>query len=424
LKSKRTLTVLVLVALVAAGLFMYQRSAAADAPAYRYAEVTKRDLRRTVSATGTLNAVTTVSVGTQVSGQVAQLYVDFNDRVTKGQLLARIDPKLAQQAVTDAEANVDRNRAQLVAAQREHTRNRELMASGLVARSAFDTTESQLLVAQANVKSAQVSLDRARQNVSYTEIVSPIDGVIVERNVDLGQTVAASLSAPQLFLIAEDLSSMQILVKVDESDISLIKQGQDVTFTVPSLPRENFRGKVKQVRLQSAVTENVVNYTVVIEVDNKQQKLLPGMTASVDFLVASADDALAVPNAALRFTPVRTGTTQGATATSTTGTASARTGNTGTGSATGQRRSGTRTRSADSGRLFIEGQDGKLQAVRVKTGITDGTFTEVTGEGVREGLKIIAGSNAPADATAQSQTGTSPFGGQQQQQRAPRPGGF
>jgi HlyD family secretion protein len=415
LKSKRTLTVLVLVALVAAGLFMYQRSAAADAPAYRYAEVTKRDLRRTVSATGTLNAVTTVSVGTQVSGQVAQLYVDFNDRVTKGQLLARIDPKLAQQAVTDAEANVDRNRAQLVAAQREHTRNRELMASGLVARSAFDTTESQLLVAQANVKSAQVSLDRARQNVSYTEIVSPIDGVIVERNVDLGQTVAASLSAPQLFLIAEDLSSMQILVKVDESDISLIQQGQDVTFTVPSLPRENFRGKVKQVRLQSAVTENVVNYTVVIEVDNKQQKLLPGMTASVDFLVASADDALAVPNAALRFTPVRTGNAGAATATSTTG----------SGNATGQRRSGTRTpRSADSGRLFIEGQDGKLQAVRVKTGITDGTFTQVTGEGVREGLKIIAGSNAPADATAQSQTGTSPFGGQQQQQRAPRPGGF
>ncbi|HEX9986481.1 MAG TPA: efflux RND transporter periplasmic adaptor subunit [Thermoanaerobaculia bacterium] len=415
MKSKRTLTVLVLVALVAAGLFMYQRSAAADAPAYRYAEVTKRDLRRTVSATGTLNAVTTVSVGTQVSGQVAQLYVDFNDRVTKGQLLARIDPKLAQQAVTDAEANVDRNRAQLVAAQREHTRNRELMASGLVARSAFDTTESQLLVAQANVKSAQVSLDRARQNVSYTEIVSPIDGVIVERNVDLGQTVAASLSAPQLFLIAEDLSSMQILVKVDESDISLIQQGQDVTFTVPSLPRENFRGKVKQVRLQSAVTENVVNYTVVIEVDNKQQKLLPGMTASVDFLVASADDALAVPNAALRFTPVRTGNAGAATATSTTG----------SGNATGQRRSGTRTpRSADSGRLFIEGQDGKLQAVRVKTGITDGTFTQVTGEGVREGLKIIAGSNAPADATAQSQTGTSPFGGQQQQQRAPRPGGF
>ncbi|HEX7150597.1 MAG TPA: efflux RND transporter periplasmic adaptor subunit [Thermoanaerobaculia bacterium] len=422
MKSKRTLTIVVLFALAAAGFFAWQRSASAEAPKYRYAEVERRDLKRTVSATGTLNAVTTVSVGTQVSGQVAELFVDFNDRVEKGQLLARIDPKLALQAVTDAEATVERNRASLVASQREHARNRELMTAGLVARSSFDTTESQLLIAQANVKSAQVSLDRARQNLSYTEVLSPIDGVIVERNVDLGQTVAASLSAPQLFLIAEDLSRMQILVKVDESDISLIQQGQSVTFTVPSLPRENFRGTVKQVRLQSAVTENVVNYTVVIEVDNREKKLLPGMTASVDFLVASADDALAVPNAALRFAPQREALASGANRTGASRTSTSGAGNAtaGAGAASGARRN--RTRSADAGRLFIESAGGKLQPVRVKVGISDGTYTQVTGDGVTQGLRIVAGTNEPG--ATQPAAGSSPFGAQQQRQQGPRPGGF
>jgi HlyD family secretion protein len=245
------------------------------------------------------------------------------------------------------------------------------------------------------VKSAQVAVDRARQNLSYTTITAPIDGVVVERNVDLGQTVAASLSAPQLFLIAEDLSNMQILVKVDESDIALIKQGQTVRFTVQALQRETFRGTVKQVRLQSTTQENVVSYTVVIEVDNRERKLIPGMTASVDFLVSSADDVLTVPNAALRFAPeavipsVREGS---------------------------GRRGGARTRN-----IYTVDAKGQPKAIAVKTGISDGTRTEVSGEGLTEEMKIITGVVQTTDDGA---TAAAPLGGQQQQQQRGRRGGF
>ena len=389
MKRNRVVVIIVLVLLAVAAALTLQRASARETQSYRFGEVERGDIRRTVSATGALSAVTTVSVGTQVSGQIADLYVDFNDRVKKGQILARIDPRLAQQAVTDAEANLERNRAQLIEAQREYKRNGELLESGLVARSAFDTVESSLSVARANVKSAQVAVDRARQNLSYTTITAPIDGVVVERNIDLGQTVAASLSAPQLFLIAEDLSNMQILVKVDESDIALIKEGQPVTFTVQALQRERFRGTVKQVRLQSTTQENVVSYTVVIEVDNRERKLIPGMTASVDFLVNSADDVLTVPNAALRFAP------ESSTPPS-------------------------RRRSTGSRTIYSIDEKGQPKAIAVKTGITDGTRTEVSGEGLTEEMKIITG---VVQTSADGAAGAAPLGGQQQQQRR-GPGGF
>src|ERR1043166_7584799 len=252
-----------------------------------------------LSATGTLNAVTTVSVGTQVSGQVSQLLVDFNDHVKKGELLARIDPSLAQQAVTDAQANVEKAQAQALYASRDFTRNKELTSAGLVAKSAYEQSQSSADVANAEVRSARVALDRARQNLAYTNIYAPIDGVVVERNVQQGQTVAASLSAPQLFLIANDLSQMQILAQVGESDIAQIKEGQPVEFTVQALPGRTFKGTVQQVRLQSTTTDNVVNYTVVIAADNSRGKLLPGMTARVNFLTKAATNVLEVPNAAL-----------------------------------------------------------------------------------------------------------------------------
>jgi HlyD family secretion protein len=236
---KRSLTVLALITLLAAGAFFVNRAAdAREAPAYRFASVERGDVHATVSATGTLSAVRTVAVGTQVSGQVAELLVDYNDEVKKGQLLARIDPTLQLQAVTDAQANLERAQAQALQARRDNNRNAELLSSGLVARSAYEQTDSAADVAGANVKSARVALERARQNLSYTNIYAPIDGVVVERNVDTGQTVAASLSAPQLFLIANDLSNMQILANVGESDISSIREGQRVTFSVQALPRE------------------------------------------------------------------------------------------------------------------------------------------------------------------------------------------
>src|SRR5438477_1782408 len=285
------------------GVLVHKVAFAKDVTTYRFATVERGSIKSTVTATGTLNAVTTVSVGTQVSGQITQLLVDFNDHVKKGQLLARIDPTLAQQAVTDAQANVEKAQAQSLQASRDYQRNKELTSDGLVAKSAYEVTQATARVAQSGVKSAQVALDRAKQNLSYTNIYAPIDGVVVARNVDQGQTVAASLSAPELFKIANDLSQMQILAQVSESDIAQIQEGQNVEFTVQALPNQTFKGIVKQVRLQSATTDNVVNYTVVVSVDNSQGKLLPGMTARASFLTKSADNVLEVANSALRYKP-------------------------------------------------------------------------------------------------------------------------
>ena len=241
--NKKVSVVIGLAAVIAGtGLLIRHFVSAQHAPAFRFTTVQRGDLQALVSATGTLNAVTTVSVGTQVSGQVSALLVDFNDHVKKGQLLARIDPTIAQQGVADAQANLEKAQAQANQASRDQKRNRELSSGGLIARSTLEQGRSALKVAQADVKSASVALQRAKQNLSFTSIYSPIDGVVVERNVNNGQTVAASLSAPQLFLIANDLSHMQILAQVGESDIELIKQGQSVKFTVQALPGQTASG--------------------------------------------------------------------------------------------------------------------------------------------------------------------------------------
>jgi HlyD family secretion protein len=417
-KRNRIAIAVAAIVLLATGFWFFQRAEAQDEPAFRFAEVEQGDIEMTVSATGALSAVTTVAVGTQVSGQVSELYVDFNDRVKKGQLLARIDPTLARQAVADAQATVESRRADLALAQREYERNRQLVRDGLVAESAFDESQSRLAVNRATVKSAQVALDRARQNLAYTDILAPIDGVVVERNVDRGQTVAASLQAPQLFLIANDLSQMQILASVDESDIGMIEQGQSAKFTVQALPRETFTGTVKQVRLQSTTQDNVVSYTVVLSVSNPQGKLLPGMTANVDFLTKSAQNVLMVPNAALRFTPSdealaeARGPRQGA---------GANTGTGGQGAAQRTRAAG-RTRGqrpTDVGRLWYLDSNGKLAMARVKTGISNGTMTQVSGPELKPGMQVIAGS-----LQAQDQTSTAtPFGNNSNQQPRRGPGG-
>jgi HlyD family secretion protein len=391
-KSIITIAAIALVALI--GILIRQVAFAKEPAAYRFRAVTRGDMKATVSATGTLNAVTTVSVGTQVSGQISELLVDFNDHVKKGQLLARIDPTLALQGVTDAQANLEKSQAQAVQASRDFSRNRELMDAGLVARSEYEQRQSGSQVAQAGVKSARIALDRARQNLAYTSIYAPIDGVVVERNVQQGQTVAASLSAPQLFLIANDLAQMEILAQVGESDIAQIKQGQTTEFTVQALPNRTFQGTVKQVRLQSTTQDNVVNYTVVVGVANPRGQLLPGMTARVNFLTKSAENVLKVPNAALRFKPAESVTPSRP-----------------------ARRQGT---------IYVLDAKGTPQPLKVQTGITDGTTTEVRGDAVKEGMKVITGTlGAGQQQSAQSATNASPFqGGQQQQQRGGARGGF
>ncbi|HEX6095733.1 MAG TPA: efflux RND transporter periplasmic adaptor subunit [Thermoanaerobaculia bacterium] len=420
--NKKTIIATALVVVLAVVAVLVHRQAfAKETTAYRFTAVERGDVESTVSATGTLSAVTTVQIGTQVSGQVSELLVDFNDTVKKGQLLARIDPTLQEQAVADAQASLERARAQYLQTQRDANRSGELLSAGLVARSEYENADSSMDVARANVKSAQVALDRAKRNLEYTNIYAPIDGVVVERNVDDGQTVAASLSAPQLFLIANDLTHMQILASVGESDIARIKEGQKVKFTVQALARETFEGTVQQVRLQSKTNENVVNYTVVVAVQNPEKKLLPGMTARVEFLTESASDVLKVANAALRFKPdpaviLSREDGEGAPASSG-GRASARAARTAGGPSPS-----TRLRTTG-GTVWVEAPDGKLKAIRVRTGITDGKFTEVRGSEVAEGMKIVAGTAQPQ--SADGEASSNPF--QQNngsQQRGPRPGGF
>src|ERR1017187_393816 len=302
-KKKRIAIIAGALIVVFAGVWFVVRSRTNATPAYRFATVETGNIQQTVSATGTLSAVKTVQVGTKVSGQVAEIHADFNDHVTKGQLLARIDPTLQQQAVTDAQAQLVKAQAQNEQAKAEYDRNQPLFTQQFISASEFSTVQVALSVAVAGEKSAQVTLDHAKQELSYTNIFAPISGVVVERDVDVGQTVAASLSAPQLFLIAQDLSQMQILAAVDESDISAIKDSQTVHFTVETYPGRTFAGQVGQVRLQSKLTDNVVNYTVVVSLDNADGNLLPGMTATVDFITGSATNVLTVPNLALRYKP-------------------------------------------------------------------------------------------------------------------------
>jgi HlyD family secretion protein len=359
---------------------------------YRRATVDRGTVEQVVSATGTLQATRTVDVGTQVSGKIAEILVDYNDRVVEGQLLARIDPAILSNEVRSAEAGVERARAELEQARQALGRSRALHDQQVITDSEFEQAEYAQVVASSSYTSAAVALERARRNLEYTEIRAPIGGVVVERAVDVGQTVAASMSAPTLFRIAEDLSQMEILAQVDESDVASVREGQEVRFQVQATGEESFTGTVRQVRLQSASAENVVSYTVVIGVENREQKLLPGMTASVDFLVASAAEVLRVPSAALRIRPTEAMQ------------ASA-------GSAAGA--------GEGTGTLWTTDGTGRFRTLTVHTGLTDGQFTEISGAGLAEGTEVIAGVVSVSAATPAATT--NPFQGQAQ---ARGPGGF
>ncbi len=286
-----------------------------DSPSYRTDPVTRGDIQQAVTATGTVNAVTTVQVGTQVSGTIKTLYVDFNSRVKKGQLIAQIDPSTFESQVQQAQANLLSAQANLEKAQtalandkKTFDRNKELLSKNLIAQSDLDTAETnyqsdkaQVASAKALIEQAKASLNYAKQNLAYTRIVSPVDGVVISRNVDVGQTVAASFQTPTLFTIAQDLTKMQIDTNVAESDIGVVKLGQEVDFTVDAYPDTTFEGKVWQIRQAPITVQNVVTYDVVIQVNNKDFKLMPGMTANVSVVIQTRHDVLRITNAALRF---------------------------------------------------------------------------------------------------------------------------
>jgi len=340
---------------------------------YRTEKAARGDIIATVTATGTVNAVTTVLVGTQVSGTMKNIYADFNSPVKKGQAIALIDPATFEAQVAQARANLlsakatlEKSEAALADAKRTMDRNRELLSKNLIARSDLDTAETnyetakaQVGVSKAQVAQTEAALKIAETNLGYTKILSPVDGVVISRNVDIGQTVAASFQTPTLFTIAQDLTKMQIDTNIDEADIGNMKVGQDVEFTVDAYPDITFKGMVSQVRNSPIIVENVVTYDVVVKVDNPDLKLKPGMTANVSIVLQEKRDVIRLPNAALRFSPDSEdkGRTQGQ-----------------------QREKGP-------GVWILE--DGKATRVPVKTGISNGSYTELVAGSIRQGQEVI-----------------------------------
>ena len=283
--------------------FLFFNSSSAETNKFIFVKIVRGDLNTTITSTGTLQAVSTVDVGTQVSGKIDKIFVDFNYNVKKGQILAILDTTNLALQVSNAITGLQKAQAQYEISKVQYERDKSLYAKEYMSELDFITSKSNFESADANLRSARTSLSQAKTNLGYAFIYSPIRGKIINRNVEEGQTVAASLSAPTLFTIAEDLSKMQILANVDESDIGQIKEGQETKFSVQAYPDKQFTGKVVQIRLGSSVISNVVNYIVVINAENDEYLLLPGMTATVDFYVEQKKDVLMIPNSALRFQP-------------------------------------------------------------------------------------------------------------------------
>ena len=303
-KQRRWLTVaIVLVVAVLVGLFFFRRGKGSDGDQYRSEAVDRGDVTSTVSATGTVSAVITVQVGSQVSGIISKLYADFNSQVKKGQILAELDPTPFEQQVEQQQANVVKSKVDVANTLVTYNRQKRLFDAQLIAQSDLDAAKAAYDGAKATLSLSNASLKQAQTNLSYTKIYSPIEGQVVARQYDLGQTVAASFSAPTLFTIAQDLTKMQVQADVDQSDIGQIRVGELAHFNVDAYPDQEFRGEISQVRLNATITQNVITYPVIIAVPNPDGKLRPSMTANVTIDVATVKDVLRVPNSALRFKP-------------------------------------------------------------------------------------------------------------------------
>ena len=380
---RRTLLAFALIALVALAAAAWQWSThGASTDKYRTAPVSRADVTQSVSANGTLNPVVLVNVGTQVSGTVKKLHVDFNDHVKAGQVLLELDPALLQAQVNQDEANLANAKATLELALANEARNKTLWDQDSVARQALDTAVQARKSAEAQVAQAQATLAKDRTNLDYSVIRSPVSGVVVNRNVDLGQTVAASFQTPTLFQIAQDLSKMQIDSSFAEADVGRIKVGQPVQFTVDAFPDRTFKATVRQIRLNATTQQNVVTYDVVVAVDNPEQILMPGMTAYVNVQVASVKDAVVVPNAALRFRPSEASETARAKALPRT-----------------EGRSGT---------VYVL-DAGKPRAVPVRPGISDGRVTEIVGGELKVDDAVIVGVQQTGPENASSTLRLRPF---------------
>jgi HlyD family secretion protein len=355
---------LLLLAVAAAGAWVATRDA--TRVRYRLATLRAGDITQTVSANGTLNPVVLVNVGTQVSGTVRKLRADFNERVKAGQVLLELDPALLEAQVLQDEAAAASARAALDLARANETRSRVLIEQDSISRQDFDSAVHARRTAEAQLAQANAQLARNRKNLDYSVIRSPVAGVVVNRTVDVGQTVAASFQTPTLFQIAQDLHKMQIDSNFAEADIGQIKVGQSVQFTVDAFPNRSFSASVRQVRLNATTQQNVVTYDVVVAVDNPEEILMPGMTAYVNVIVARHANVLLVPNAALRFRPAAAA------------------------EAPRPRPGATEKAPAATSTVYVLDQ-GQPRAVRVGVGISDGRNTEITTSELRAGDEIVVG---------------------------------
>lgn len=365
LLSLKSALVLALVVAAAFGIWQWQAQRDDAQKLYKTEVLKIGDVTQTVSANGTLNPVVLVNVGTQVSGTVKKLHVDFNDHVQAGQILLELDPALLEAQLRQDEANLANARAALKLAQANEARSRTLFQQEYIAKQDLDTAVQALESAKAQIDQVSAALAKDRTNFNYSVIRSPVAGVVVNRAVDVGQTVAASFQTPTLFQIAQDLSRMQIDSSFAEADVGNIKVGQPVQFSVDAFPNRSFSAAVRQIRLNATVQQNVVTYNVVVAVDNPEQILMPGMTAYVNVIVARRKGALLVPNAALRFRPEE-----------------------GADKAIRRRRE-DKGEGAQGGVYVLD--QGRLKAAPIRIGISDGRFTEVLSAGLKAGDAVVTG---------------------------------
>jgi HlyD family secretion protein len=440
LRLQRRWALLVVIAVVLAATALLLVKNRSRAPSYVTAVVDRGEILDTVGATGTLQAVTTVQVGSQVSGIIQSLSADFNSQVRKGQVVARLDPSLFEARVGQARANLvaaranaDRSRASAADARQKLARAKELSSQNLLPQSDLETTQAAYDSAAAQVKASDAAIVQAQATViqsevdlNHTVITTPIDGVVIARNFDVGQTVAASFQAPTLFIIANDLAQMQVNASIDEADIGRVREGQAVTFRVDAFPNRTFDGRLDQVRLQPATVQNVVTYSAIVSAQNPKGLLMPGMTATVSIVVARRQDTLRFPAAALRYrpegvAPQRESSASGRSPTTADRGSRAR----GSGQPESGRSASARTsdpggsRSADaegtgrrSARVYVLGQKGQPERRDVVIGISDGQYVELC-EGLREGDSVITGlasaTSAPTASRGTSSTPSNPF---------------
>ena len=377
--------------------FVVRQCRSGGAANYQTATITRGPITQAVTATGTLNPVVNVQVGSQVSGNIAKLFADFNSEVKAGQVVAQIDPALFQATVTQTEGDRANAQAALELARINAKRTQELFAKKTSSQADVDQAVANLHQAEANVKIKQGALDKAKADLEHCAITSPIDGVVISRSVDVGQTVAASLQAPVIFAIANDLTKMQIDSNVAEADVGVVKIDQNVDFTVDAFPMQTFHGKVVQVRNAPITVQNVVTYDTVIGVRNPDLKLKPGMTANVSITIAHKDDALQIKNAALRYRP------PDATPVEIRRTGTSRAGRPGEG-----RSSNAREGPAERTVYVLPGGASRPRPVQIKTGISDGIMTEVL-DGLKEGDRVVT--TELASTAAAPSAPANPFGG-------------